>query len=224
MGHKVKISDQNKKWFLRSQEKQGRICDVRSEREYILIICEGEKTEPNYFKAINRILPKNIVEISIHGEGANTLSLVEKAQQLRDNRKTRDIQFDQVWIVFDRDSFSADNFNNAIHKAESLEMRCAWSNEAFEFWYILHFEFRDTGMVRDDYKAKLSSPELLNESYRKNDSDMYEKLRTKGNQEQAIKWAKKLHEHFQESDTPPANSNPCTTIYELIEELNKFII
>ncbi len=223
MAKPIKFTDRNKDWVLRPKKNQSRLCDTRVEREYILIVCEGIKTEPNYFEAFKKNLPKNTVEISISGLGANTLSLVDKAQQIGDKKKNVDIQFDQVWVVFDRDSFAPCDFDNAIKKAESDGMRCAWSNEAFEFWYILHFEYRDTEMNRDGYKRKLSEEKLLNEPYKKNDPEMYEKLKTKGNQAQAIKWAKSLYDNFKNSAASPSSSNPCTTVYALVEELNKFL-
>ena len=54
-----------------------------AERERILIVCEGAKTEPNYFRAIQEKLPPRVVEVEIAGEGHNTLRLVETAQQIQ---------------------------------------------------------------------------------------------------------------------------------------------
>ena len=221
MAKPIKISDQGKEWFLRSSHRsQPRLYETRTVRKYILIVCEGTKTEPNYFEAFKNKLPKNTV--NIHGGGSNTLSLVDMAQRIKQSWENKGLQFDQIWVVFDRDSFEPSNFDNAIRKAESDGMKCAWSNEAFELWYILHFENRITGMNRDEYKGKLS--DLLNETYKKNDSEMYEKLKARGNQERAMKWAKSLHDDFKTSGTPPSRSNPCTTVYELVEALNKFIV
>ena len=128
-------------------------------------------------------MPPHVVQLEILVVGANTLSLVARAQEIKDDRARGDYPFDQVWIVFDLDSFEADNFDNAIYKADAAKMRCAWSNEAFELWYIMHFYYRDTGIHRKEYQAKLS--DLLGEPYRKNATDMYEKLLLRGNQAQA---------------------------------------
>jgi len=112
-------------------------------QEKILIVCEGEKTEPNYFMSINRFLPPGVVEIDIYGEGENTLSLVDTAisHKKRVNRKAKSCPltrpYDQCWVVFDRDSFKADAFDNAIYKAEANDFNVAYSNEAFELWYLL---------------------------------------------------------------------------------------
>jgi len=121
--------------------------------------------------------------------------------------------YDRIWVVFDKDSFPASNFDNAINKAESNDFGCAWSNEAFELWYILHFEYRNTGMTRDKYKVKLT--ELLGSEYKKNDSDMYGKLSDK--QQDAIRNASKLLESH--GSLPPSSSNPATTVFKLVQEL-----
>jgi hypothetical protein len=56
-----------------------RISKNKPSRRYYLIVCEGEKTEPNYFESLKRKLPDNIVKrISIQGVGKNTLSLLKK--------------------------------------------------------------------------------------------------------------------------------------------------
>jgi hypothetical protein len=220
MGQPVKFTDQEKEWFLRKSRCKNRILEARLERERFLIVCEGEKTEPNYFKAFIKELPPHVVDVVILGEGMNTLSLVDTAMNKRDQHAISGNSFDHIWVVFDRDSFQADDYDNAIHKAQAAEIECAWSNEAFELWFILHFEFRNTGMSRDEYKGKLS--QLLDRTYVKNSEDMYLTLSRIGNQTQAIAWAKTLSNNFSERTIPPSRSNPCTTVYLLVEKLNEY--
>ena len=98
----------------------------------ILIVCEGERTEPRYLEAF----PVTSLTVEVHGTGRNTLSLVEEAARL--HRKKR---FDKVWCVFDRDSFPKEAFNAALQKARTLGFEVAWSNECFEVWYLLHFAY-----------------------------------------------------------------------------------
>ena len=38
-------------------------------RKSILIVCEGQATEPNYFKSLRRELRLSSVEVQIEGEG-----------------------------------------------------------------------------------------------------------------------------------------------------------
>lgn len=64
MGKPIKITDQNKDWFLKQPSTKRRF-RTRPQRERYLIVCEGEKTEPNYFIALSAILPRNLVNIKI---------------------------------------------------------------------------------------------------------------------------------------------------------------
>jgi hypothetical protein len=130
------------------------------------------------------------------------------------------INYTQVWCVFDRDSFPPENYNTAIEQARAKDLKVAYSNEAFELWYLLHFDYVDTGVSRKQYKKKLT--ERLGEKYKKNDSAMYEKLNKhpKADQRKAIENAKKLlNKHAGDY----ADHNPSTTVFELVESLNDHV-
>ena len=115
----------------------------------ILIVCDGQNTEPSYFNQF-RLASARVIAV---GEGNNTTSTVQQAIQL-----SRQQQYDQVWCVFDRDSFPANNFNNAIARAEAHGLQVAYSNQAFEYWLLLHFENHDGHpMPRTDYMARLNA-------------------------------------------------------------------
>lgn len=177
--------------------------------ERFLIVCEGEKTEPNYFKAFR--VPKD-VKVSIFGVGEDPLSLVKSAERFNEQGS-----YGQVWCVFDRDSWPPDNFGNAINSAIAKGFKVAYSNEAFELWYVLHFEFLNAGIPREDYIDKLTHH--LAKSYRKNSEDIYDELLSR--QDTAIRNAKKLHASY--ILVNPAQDNPSTTVYELVEALNVFL-
>ena len=216
MGKKVNFSKEDQKRF----QSKGNIrkFNTRKLRKRILIVCEGEKTEPNYFKAFKKQLPRGLVEVDILGAGTNTLSIVKIAKNKMKESKKTNIPYDHVWVVFDRDSFPPSDFDNAISSAESNNFDCAWSNEAFELWYLLHFEFRNTAMPRIDYSSKLSK--YLDEKYKKNNYNMYDKLFDK--QIIAENNARKLLN--QHRSCPPSKSNPATKVHLLVIELNSYII
>ena len=128
-------------------------------RKSILIYCEGENTEPSYF----RELKISNADIKAFGEGKNTISLVKSAKQIADEGK-----YDEVWCVFDKDDFLEQNFNKAIDLAKSYGFNVAYSNQAFEYWLILHFEDHQGGaMHRDNYAKKLNANLLFNFSDKK---------------------------------------------------------
>jgi hypothetical protein len=184
--------------------------DTREVRERFLIVCEGAKSEPNYFRSFR--VPKNVAEIDVKGLGENPSKLVKSAQELKEQE-----EYDQVWCVFDRDDWPLEDFNNAIKKAQDQGFKVAYSNEAFELWYVLHFEFLNTGIPRSDYLQKLSL--LLNRRYQKNSEAIYDELF--GKQPTAIRNAINLLNQY--DPRIPAKDNPSTTVHLLVQELNKFV-
>jgi RloB-like protein len=193
-----------------SRSYSSRKLDVREVKQRFLIVCEGKKTEPYYFKSFR--VPKAVV--AIEGAAGDPTRLVNSTYKL-----ANEDEYDQVWCVFDRDegAWTAQNFNNALQNAKTYGFHVAYSNECFELWYILHFEFLNTGLPRSDYEDKLS--ELLGTKYRKNDSTIYQQLLAK--QQIAIKYAQKLIESYNSID--PERNNPSTTVHLLVEALNKFL-
>lgn len=200
--------------FFRSRPRSymDRSVDQLGQKRKFLIVCEGEKTEPNYF--LKFPISKNSV-ITVKGVGANTESLVRKAIELRDEAKEMDDTiYDEIWCVFDRDSFSAKNFNAAFKLAAQNGIEIAYSNEAFELWYVLHFQYLDTGIGRKDYKRLLSK--LLNRKYEKKSETIYQELLSR--QSLAIKHAKKLYSQYKPCN--PEKDKPSTTVHVLVEKLN----
>ena len=130
------------------------------------------------------------------------------------------MSFDRVWLVFDKDDFN--DFNEAIRKAKKLGVQCAWSNEAFELWYYLHFEYLDTGIGRNAYIERLqeffrNKMGDTNFEYKKGNPNIYGLLQQHGSEDLAIRYAKKLRTLYKGTDY--ANHKPCTMVDKLIEEL-----
>ena len=197
----------------REQNSRGyspRKVNTRKVRQRFLIVCEGEKTEPNYFNSFR--VPKDVIQIEVKGVGENPSKLVESAKDLK---KQED--YAQVWCVFDRDNWLPQDFNNAIQNAENQNFNVAYSNEAFELWYVLHFEFLNTGIPRTDYCQKLTN--LMGKKYKKNSEQIYKELIDR--QDIAIKNYKRLLQQY--DPQTPVKDNPSTTVHLLVEELNKFI-
>jgi len=181
-----------------------------STKPRILIVCEGEKTEPNYFRKFR--VPPNVVEV--FGLGVDPRQLVDEAERLQ--MEDRNGGFQQVWCVFDRDSWPADNFTGAIFSAQSKGFRVAYSNQAFELWYLLHFHYYDTGIPRAEYISRLHG--LLGKTYVKNSTTIYDDLFP--HMETAIRNAERLLTQYNPPD--PAADNPSTTVHELVAELRKY--
>jgi hypothetical protein len=188
-----------------SRSYSNRDVDSRETKPRFLIVCEGSKTERYYFQKfrVSSKIPTC--------EATDPLNIVQYAQELANEAKSppENDPYSQVWCVFDRDpgrnSTTAENFNGALQKASALGFNVAYSNECFEVWFILHFEYLHTGLPRKDYKNKLSN--LLGQEYQKNDPEMYDKLLEK--QPEAIKHAQRLLESYNHPN--PEKDNPSTT-------------
>jgi hypothetical protein len=194
----------------RTQGSRSTTVETREPLAAILIVCEGEKTEPNYFRAFG-------VTNHIYGDGLETIRVVEAAEEINEAKGP----FDQIWCVFDRDSFPAHNFDNAIHKVQRRAgdgFHVAYTNEAFELWYLLHFEYQDAALNRSSYKERLSRH--LSREYRKRDPDVYLLLQQLGNESVATRHAQRLRDHHG-SATPCSTHNPETTVDLLVIELRK---
>lgn len=205
----------------------------RPSRRYYLIVCEGEKTEPNYFEALRQQLTGGEGDrIVVVGGKDNTLRLVEKAEEEVENRKRSSLPpYYHVWLVFDRDSFPEDDFDNAIASAtRSAEFgpcgeflqphwHAAWSNEAFELWYILHFkDGTGGGIKRDRYKKMLEH--FLGHPYAKNSPSMFNELLPR--MESALTRARRGFEKWPDA-VPCHDRNPATAVYQLVDALMQYM-
>ena len=225
MARKIKVDNA----FLKRLERQEikRTKERISKRRYYLIVCEGTKTEPNYFKSLKQELPKGVVtacQIDIEGAGRNTLTLLDEALRLKSEyEKNSGREIDKLWVVFDRDSFEPNDFNNAINRCDTLKpvIGCAWSNEAFELWYLLHFHFYNNAISRKDYQdlieANFKAKGLKDYVYRKNSEEMFQLLEKYGSRADALRNADTLDKRYDSKDF--ANQNPCTMVYKLVAEL-----
>lgn len=195
----------------RRDKRTQRKAFIKEQRDRILIVCEGEKTEPQYFEGYG------LTNVTVEGTGRNTDSLVDYAITLAKRAKKLKEPYDQVWCVFDRDSFPAENFNNALFLAKQNNINVAYTNEAFELWYVLHFHYLDAAISREQYISKLD--DSLGFRYEKNSPYIFDALFDK--QSTAIRNATRLLETY---PTPnPEKDKPSTTVHLLVNELNKWL-
>jgi len=147
--------------------KQGQ----RAIYERVLIVCEGSRTEPLYFRALRahyRLHAAN-VEVRPSEYGTSPLQVVEYARALFErgdpHARIKPRAFERVYAVFDRDEHAS--YHEALRLAESLdgklrsdEKRAARfeaiaSVPNFELWLLLHFEEILAPLHRDEVIARL---------------------------------------------------------------------
>jgi len=196
------------------QSAAGRRPSGTRERRRVLMVCEDSKSACDYFKAFK--VDSNRAEVRAVGTGMNTDSLVEAAGSLKERATRLGEPFNEVWCVFDRDSFPLQYYDRAFQLANANGIKVAWANEAFELWYLLHFNYHDTGISRDAYRAKLK-PYL---DYDKTDKTIYDQV--KPQQETALRNARRLERYWNElGEKYPARKSPSTSVHKLVEFLNE---
>jgi hypothetical protein len=207
---------------------------AREQRFKILIVCEGQNTEPSYFEQFK--VATAVIEIV--GTGRNTLSLVDYAEHLH---QTKYQNFNQVWCVFDADPKGDNpsqliNFKKAIQKAANLKYEVAYSNQAFEYWLILHFEnHQGGGMDRKDYQDKINrfikplvydgkKSKIIEKAFFERLTEVveYEKEQPITREDKAIQRAKSILQYHEIQNTPPERAESSTTVFKLVELLRKY--
>jgi len=117
--------------------------------------------------------------------------------------------------VFDRDDHPPGRFNDAIQVAQSQKNFTAiWSNEAFELWYLLHFDYHQSSLSRHELNRKLTS--YLGKDYSKSDESVYDRLmQNDGAQlDVALKNAERLM-----SDRRSPQRNPSLNVHVMIRRI-----
>lgn len=143
----------------------------------LLIVCEGEKTEPQYFKEIRHEyrLPTANVQFWPSALGTESIQVVEYAEQLflkGDSQKgILPGAFDRVFAVFDRDDHLT--YHQALGKAAALSGKlkndlgervpflAIASVPCFELWLLLHFEDVFAPLHRDQVYDRLKQEQYL---------------------------------------------------------------
>lgn len=218
----------------RKEMRQQRRTDTLNQRDTRwLLVSEGKKTEPNYFDAAikeynKKLEGKQKIKLDIRGQGMNTVTLVNSANDFIyevDKFRNRTPMYGKIFVAFDKDSFDDKAFDDAISLCKINGWIPLWSNEAFELWFLLHFDYTDAALSRTQYATKIEekfSNKGFEYKYVKNDENTYSLLEQYGSLKRAMAYAKKLHLDIHRDDKP-SDSNCCTTVYQFFEELNKKI-
>lgn len=217
--------------------RRGRV--RRDDQGCILVVTEGEKTEPSYFDNLRLALGLGLTRVEIvHPSFTDPEGLLREAVRMRDDRRReakaarrrRDPdappEFDEVWIVCDLEAVHSarrEQFARARAQSEHEGIRFAHSDPAFEFWLLLHYEFTTAPLShQDDATARLrrhwspyakgaAPPESGDSPRGKWESFLATRLGA------AIANAERLHEHHARSG---GDGNPSTSADLLARAMN----
>lgn len=112
----------------------------REPYDVVLIVCEGAKTEPTYFKALKNELRLSNANITICGKECGPAPKLVVEFALQKHRERGD--YDRIFCVFDKDQH--ETYQTALDKINAsqkkIKIEAITSVPCFEFWILLHFE------------------------------------------------------------------------------------
>lgn len=203
---------------------------ARRTNPVILIVTEGEKSEPKYFEHFRT--RQNNVEVRVipnskNGGKTDYLNLIRKASRICKDDDLSPKSGDSIWIISDGDvNYQApdavrkknESLVQARATAEKESYSLLISNPCFELWYLLHLRYTTAHLP--DYDAVKKALEQAGIKDYEKHHDLYEQLASETIE--AIKRAKRLEIHQVENGfTLPLgiNANPFTEVYRLVEKL-----
>lgn len=198
----------------------------------IIIACEDSESSRTYFQIMinelieKRVLTRSSAVLAPH-RCTDPKGVLSDLQSYSNKAGIGYKDFGHKWIVIDRDKqltigagHGEENFNEALKSAREDGVKVAYSNDAFELWYILHFEYYQAEVTRSDLKKKLMSFEQISTIAKGNIKSanfakaVYPILADK--KCDAIKNAEKLRKYHLSAGTEPCDANPSTTIHLLV--------
>jgi len=187
----------------------------------ILILTEDEKSSKYYFNAFKKDekLRRDLASVSVdifHPKDYSPLGLVNDAKRRKNEAIEERNEYDEIWIVLDRDGHV--NFPKALNKAKANQINVALSIRCFEYWVLLHFVYTTHGFRKCDDIIK-----HIRKNYLKDYSKSYccyEDLRDRV--DDAIKYGDLVVKHCQkdlDSGIKIYDLVAYTNVHELVKKL-----
>lgn len=200
-----------------------------------LIVCEDENTEKRYFEQFKEQIPEDSIYLEAIGTGRDPKGVVERAIEEKARLTVHaGREVDITWVVFDKDDADLNEkriqrFNEAFEMAgREKNMKLAPSNEVFEVWLLLHLIglAADVAIPRRDIYRMLEDsiralPGYEGFVYVHGHAGVLVPINERGDQAAAIQRAKLLEVAHRGKKF--LESNPCTRVYLLVEDLLAWI-
>ena len=191
----------------------------------MLIVCEGEKSEPHYLEELRDYYGLNTANIEVDGKcGSSPMSVFNHARQRYEDLVYSGDAYDRVYCVIDKDKhIDYQQALDAITRTQPIGCFYAINSvPCFEYWVLLHFiyttqPFHATGTksVCDCVVDRLRQDFLPD--YKKGEKGLFAQLLTqlefaKANAIRSLKEAERNH-----------TDNPSTRIHELVDYLQNLL-
>ncbi|MBQ6321854.1 MAG: RloB domain-containing protein [Lachnospiraceae bacterium] len=184
---------------------------------YYLIVTDTEETEKNYFEGLKNSVPQDIRDrIVIRVEKAKTTyTMIDKTIELCSTSAQQRIP----WIVFDRDEVK--DFDGIIREADRNNIHAGWSNPCFEIWMYAYFgempNIPDSVTCCSRFADRFEK--VTGQTYKKNDSDVFNKLEKYGDFDRAFQIAEMKLERATEGNRKLSEAYPACTVHHLVKEI-----
>ena len=194
----------------------------RREKPTMLIVGEGQQTEPNYFHGLKRedaVRGRFALTVK-RGPGHSPEAVVRTALDLMKGAAQRKDNYDQVWCVLDIEGLQKrQSLVAAIALAERNGIHLCLSNPSFEVWLLAHFERRAGHFLHGDAvvtELNKAWQKHLGRDYEKNDEHLYRRISDRTTV--AITNARSVLE-TDHRNKPCIEANSSTEVYKLVKRL-----
>ena len=189
----------------------------RESYDRVLIVCEGAKTEPNYFLELARHYRLSTANIDVVGAGADPLRIVNEGKDRQKKERRSGEKYDRVYCVFDRDEHA--HFQQASVLAQKSNLWLGRSWPCFEFWLLLHFRFSrqpyDQSQGRSPAENCIRDLRQHWSEYEKAKRGVFLRLKD------AVENAKEHADRADDDAKKTGNPNPSTEVHRLVAYLEQ---
>ena len=203
----------------RGQQAIQRKRPSRDENDVILIMCEAEGTEIEYFRTIRETKLKPGVRIVVkwtgtRGDPRSAVKRVMATVEKRAHSSTLS-PFDDAWLILDVESPQNPNIVEAAKSAKECHtLRVILSNPCFEYWYILHYECTASPFQTSDAAKKKLEKHFPNYNKSHNAIAMDALPRTKTALANSIALSASVTDYGL-----PVHCNPSTNLHTVIDRI-----
>jgi RloB-like protein len=180
----------------------------------ILVFVEGD-TEDIYVKYWHRLHRQRVIVV-VDDKYGGPMTCVKNAVARREfevseTKKGRGSGYDEYWCFFDVDEHP--NLVDALNLAVAHGIRVALSNPCLELWFVLHSQDQTAYVHRADIQKQSTSLFGFGKKPSQDDLDSLKPSYLAANaRAQAL-------DVWHEGNGSPAQSNPSTSVWELVETI-----
>ncbi|WP_275100174.1 RloB family protein [Sedimenticola hydrogenitrophicus] len=192
----------------------------RDAYDRVLIVCEGEKTEPHYLQELIDHLKLNSANVLVDGRSSSSPDKVWQyaKERYREAERRGDV-FDRVYCVIDRDSHTTfDQTLVEIRKSRPNGVFHATpSVPCFEYWVLLHFDYKTAPYTRTGSNSPcdcvIADLKRYMPGYTKGDKGVFYQIMSDTDRAIALSKLTLAEAHKTGTD------NPTTLMHELVDYL-----